>query len=203
MKLSLILIGLVLILASGFGGIYLGKYLYAPTPSAGGSETTKATPTNTPFATSTPDPTADWKTYISSDKKYSFRYPSSPGWKVGEGKTPAGFWTSAFCQGCTAWNVDNFTVSMLIYKSLSEYSRNSVGLGITDVTSTKIGNLDAIESLSVGSAQAPTCMQFFTVYKGQGYEIAQCFSENVVGMNKLTDLPKPFPDILSTFRFRE
>lgn len=62
---------------------------------------------------------------------------------------------------------------MLIYKSLSEYSRNSVGLGITDLSSTKIGNFDAIKSLSVGSTQAPTCVQLFTIYNGQGYEIAQ------------------------------
>ncbi|EKE12361.1 MAG: hypothetical protein ACD_13C00230G0002 [uncultured bacterium] len=37
-------------------------------------------PTPSPIALATPDPTADWKTYLNTSAKYSIKYP--PSWKV-------------------------------------------------------------------------------------------------------------------------
>lgn len=75
-KLPLILIGLALILAAGFGGAYLGKFLYAPKTPAGGPATIQTTPTGTPSMMPTIDPIASWKTYTNTQYGFSFRHPN-------------------------------------------------------------------------------------------------------------------------------
>ncbi|OGY18962.1 MAG: hypothetical protein A2784_02420 [Candidatus Chisholmbacteria bacterium RIFCSPHIGHO2_01_FULL_48_12] len=72
-KSLLILIGLVfLIILSVTGGFLLGKQLYSPA--------SRSTLTSIAEPTSTPDPTANWKTYTNNQYKFVFKHPND--WRV-------------------------------------------------------------------------------------------------------------------------
>lgn len=61
----LLIIGIIL----GIGGLLAYQKYFA--------NKSTPTPSPTPEITSTPDPTADWKTYNDPDNKYSFKYPAN------------------------------------------------------------------------------------------------------------------------------
>lgn len=63
-------LALLLLAIVGVGAYYLGSHnVFIPVSSP--------TPVQTP--TTTPDPTADWKTYINEEADFSFKYPSEVG----------------------------------------------------------------------------------------------------------------------------
>ncbi|MBI2103646.1 hypothetical protein HYT59_01435 [Candidatus Woesebacteria bacterium] len=64
-KLVTIVAGIILLLIAGGAAAYFLVFKNQATPS----------PTPTPTAESTPDPTADWKTYIDSIHNFSIKYP--------------------------------------------------------------------------------------------------------------------------------
>lgn len=141
-----------------------------------------------------------WKTYISSNNVYTFQYPDTLGWQVGESDMVNGsFWTQAICQHCKNQNIYLFQIVKSTIKNLREFPDKSPTF--TDFTKTTLGNIDALMALHPGSTQSPTCVEIFIVHTGQGYSISQCFSQDLIGVKKLSDLPKPFPDIFSTFKF--
>lgn len=67
LKISLIIVGVLVVLGL-FGNLYLLARNQKPTAGT--------TPTPTPTAATTPDETANWKTYTNNDFKFSFLYPS-------------------------------------------------------------------------------------------------------------------------------
>lgn len=172
----------------------------SPVPAQTPSSDATVAPTQ---ATTTPttDPTANWKTYVSKDKRYTFKYPDGGDWKVNEPSHPFGFWTQVICNKCTGNNLYYLQVTPIVSKTLEEFSSVSAGLGLSDNKNIKLGSLDAIQSLQAGSPQAATCKTVFTVFQNQGYQISECFSENLSTITKVEDLPKPNPDIFSTFEF--
>lgn len=66
------------------GGAYLWYTQDRATSEGNPTPTVTPTPTTSPSSspTPTPDPTADWKTYVSSDDRYTLKYPSD--WAVRE-----------------------------------------------------------------------------------------------------------------------
>jgi len=89
-KINYLLVGEVALVCSlifGFGGYYLGKQ--SSNPQYVNNEV-QTNPTATPYLnnptinpSSTPDPTANWKTYTNSEVGFRFKYPSE--WKTQTG----------------------------------------------------------------------------------------------------------------------
>ena len=160
----------------------------------------------TPVASAAPvatvDPTANWKTYTSSDQKYSFKYPDDNDWKVTEYSHPLGFWTQVMCQNCTNQTLYYFQITPFIYRSLAEFSSSSLAETLLDKSNIKFDNLDAIQSLQIGK-QSPTCRNVFTVFQNQGYQLSECFKDDLPSIKTVNELPRVNPDIFSTFKFTQ
>ena len=97
------------------------------------------------------------------------------------------------------YTVNLFQVNPVIYTSLEEYETKFEP--ITDHQRITISGQEVVKAIIPGGPQSGgSFLEVFAVYKGQGYVISQRFP-GLMDKNKLTDLPDPSPDILSTFKF--
>lgn len=199
-KIAILLI--VILLVCG-GLVYAGMEIQKRQASSQHISNPEVVPTSTPavIATVTPDPTTDWKTYTSPEKTYSFKYPNDSCWKIFPNTAPLGSSVSLQAEKCVneEYVVDLFQANPVIYTSLEEYETKFEP--ITDHKRITLSGQEVVKAIIPGGPQSGgSFLEVFAVYKGQGYVISQRFP-GLMDKNKLTDLPDPNPDILSTFKF--
>lgn len=215
-KLPLILIGLLLILAAGVGGVYLGKYLYGSNPPAGGPAETKATPTGTPPATPTIDPTAGWKTYIDKQSEFLIKYPDSYfKYQGNQSLVPAALFVSTSApQGGNSpkfLGTDDLWLEAQVLpganlKSLDEYL-NLPGQQIYPSNAIKMKTIIAGESAYKIDYAFPVAAGNVTSYTKTGIILKneKIYNVSLSSWNKriLDQNDTLFDQILTTFRFTE
>jgi len=141
------------------------------------------------------DETIRWKTFVSSDNAYSFKYPED--WEIND-KTDASGFVTLQCNKCPDSSVDLFQIITYVYKSVDEYIKEYPD---RDYRRIKFKGLDAVEAVIPGGPQAGgSALEIFVINNGQGYSLQYRFG-GLYDITKLNDLPKPKPDILSTFEF--
>lgn len=118
--------GLGLILVSGlvFAGYQLGKTKTQPVSQLSPIPIAVVSPIPTPtiIITSTPNPTANWKTYKNTAYKYEIKYPTD--WKVSAegGEDPTTFHAPYFDSPCQ-FDSGGICQSLMIAINSSEYER--------------------------------------------------------------------------------
>ncbi len=139
-----------------------------------------------------------WEIYTASD--YSFKYPAENQWRISEHIEPLGKSVGVSCYPlCKNSSFEVFSVGRLIYKSFDEY-KASVSAYQSDIQDTTINGEPAVVSISVGGPPGGLAVvSYFVIHNGLGYEISYQFS--ISNRRRLSDYPKPIPDILSTFKF--
>lgn len=195
-KLLCLSVGLVVLVIVATAAFLLGKY--SASTRVRQPFNMRGVPTSAPLATPTENPTANWKTYTSPEKTYTFKYPSL--WNISSNKGPIASFVVLQCDECSPEsNVDLFQVVPSVYKSTDEYLAKFSPK--TDYVKTSLNDLDAVKAVIPGGPQAGgSSLETFVVFKGQGYSISYRF-KGLMDKNKLDQLPNPNPDILSTFKF--
>jgi len=198
--ITLILFGILIgVVAARFFPMTNTAVLPVPTPLQTVTPTSTFSPELTAEQDATLDPTANWKAYTNEVLGISFKYPDSPKWVVGEGRDTV----SVQCTGCTNEDIGIYllAINKLQIVSVTDFKKEAMELGFSDLVDTKLGDLNAVLYLQKGTTQSPTCMGIFVVFMKQGYKIAQCYLDSLTEITMVSNLPKPVPDILSTFKF--
>jgi hypothetical protein len=151
-KLPLISGGLLLLVIVGAAGFLLGKSFSqpktSPPPISQVSPSPSPTPEN-PISTPTPDPTANWKTYVNTAYNYSLKYP--PDWAVlvkgDEATFPAPYFASP-CNYDLGQLCSQVGIQVSDYDSTKKFDPNFIITEADKVSNkirTRIGEEDAME----------------------------------------------------------
>lgn len=171
------------------------------------SNNTSAPNSNSGLNNSKNPATANWTTYTSPTKTFSFKYPSDGSWTMPYGASPS----SVMCQkNCPKpYNIKNFTSQKSDKTSIEQFilSLNTTNQNlhpyISDYKLITINGINAVEVLipaQPGSPNGPT-VEIFIVIDGVGYLYTYTYIDPALNsVTKLANLPDPNPNILSTLQ---
>jgi len=149
------------------------------------------------------DEAAGWKTYTSTDRKYTFKYPSN--WVVNNLSGGVTVLCGGSVKTCeSSDNVDLFQVLQVSYKSIDEYTSKTKD-SFTEQEKTAILGLDAVRSTTILEGMAlgqagGSSITWFVISNGQVYTLEYRYPK-VETKNRNQIFDKANPDILSTFKF--
>lgn len=160
----------------------------------------EASPTKIP----TPTPIfPDWEIYISPDNSFSFQYPKS--WKLNVQSN----WVEVGCSvyggevepgvSCDpGYNLGSFGFYRLTTRSLDEILSNET---LKDKVKISFQGHEAVRAVYPGGPQAgESYLEIYINDRGAIFEINLTY-RNIFNAKTFSELPKPKPDILSTFKF--
>lgn len=136
-----------------------------------------------PTPTTTPDPTADWKTYTNSD--FGYKYPSE--WNIGQGQT-------AVVSDIAGVGITNFKKDMPMYNECMKKDKTDVKNDLM----VKYYSYDLGTEACSNQANINNKEIWVTKADGDGYQPGIIIEYNTVIYPKSLDI---IDQILSTFKF--
>lgn len=142
-----------------------------------------------PTPTTTPDPTADWKTYLNSGALYQVKYPNT--WRVVESATMVGFGSQEVGED-VKWTINTYKKDEFTQDKIKE----DIGKQFSDRKQTsKIININGVEA-----TQVITVTETIPTWYSELIIIEYGNSNIVISNGAIKDLT--FKDFYSTFSFQ-
>lgn len=223
-KIVFALLGIIIVLGLVGGAYYLGTEKNTSNVSSemrrAPVATIPVTSALTNAATPTPGVPANWKSYTAPDS-YTFNYPNDNNWRLTavNGSESASVDVQCPHIACPKpYNIYDFAggIATTLPNSLDSYisslnttnpaSSTHAGPYIQDYQKIKIHGLDAVETLvQTGKlAGSGPIVTIFVISKDKPYSFGYTYSDvNLNTVTKLSQLPKPNPDIVSTLQFTQ